>query len=491
MSDKPTTMKAEEAGRALEAAITDPRAPMTAADAATKSGLALRDAAQGLHWLTERYRGHLRVTEDGELIFLFPNGFTRPWVVQDGLSRALASVAHALGGVAPFVIRAWLLIVMVAYVVAFVAIVIGLMFARSEGSDRRGGEGGGTILLVLLRSLADALFWTFHPWSPLAMRGPMVLARDDDQGWRRDAYGEREERDETPFYEKVNRFVFGPAEAPRDPREMERRLVAQIRAGKGTIGLADVMRVTGLPREEADPLMARLLVDYEGDVEVSDEGGIRYRFEALRKSATGEAVRAPRAAWDAPVVAPPLTGNPVGSDVLIAAINGFNVVMSLIALGAGFTVSNVIARLQGVPLAKLPNDGTPIALGVVPLVFSLVILLMPAGRALLKPLREARAARERARLSVVRAVVEGAKGAASVSAQSLTTAWTRAAGKEPAPDELRRVVLDLGGEVEDRDDGELRYRFADLTAEARAVAQARREASDDVRAGPVVFTSEK
>ncbi len=485
MTDAPVSMEAEQAGRALEAALTDPRKPMTAADAAAKSGLALRDAAKGLHWLTERYRGHLRVTGDGELIFLFPNGFTRPWIVKDRVTMALERVAHTLGGFARFVIRAWLLIVMVAYVVAFVAILIGLMFARADNGGRR-SEGGGTVLLMLLRSLSDALFWTFHPWSPIALRAPLTLARDED-------YDEpREARDETPFYEKVNRFVFGPTEPPSDPRELERRIVAQIRAGRGRIGLADVMRVTGLPREDSDMLMARLMVDYEGDVEVSEEGGISYRFEALRKSATGGVTRAPRAAWDTPVVAAPLTGNTGGANFLIAAINGFNALMSLVALGLGLTVSNALALISGVALAKLPADGTAIALGVVPLVFSLAILLMPLGRALLRPMREARAAKERARLSVVRVVVNNAKDAGSVSDRALTTAWKSAAGREPAPEELRRVVLDLGGEVEDREDGELRYRFADLTTEARAVAKARAEASDDeVRAGPVVFTSER
>jgi hypothetical protein len=54
------------------------------------------------------------------------------------------------------------------------------------------------------------------------------------------------------------------------------------------------------------------------------------------------------------------------------------------------------------------------------------------------------------------------------------------------------VVLDLGGEVEDREDGELRYRFADLRAEAHAVAAARASAGDDeARPGAVVFTSER
>jgi hypothetical protein len=83
-------------------------------------------------------------------------------------------------------------------------------------------------------------------------------------------------------------------------------------------------------------------------------------------------------------------------------------------------------------------------------------------------------------------------GEGSVSEASLAQAWQVAAGSAPEPRDLRRVVLDLGGEVEDREDGELRYRFADLHAEAHAVAAARASARDDeARPGAVVFTSER
>ena len=71
-------------------------------------------------------------------------------------------------------------------------------------------------------------------------------------------------------------------------------MLAAIRAGKGRIGLADVMRVTGLPREKADPMMARLMLDYEGDVDVSEEGGIVYRFAAIREDGDGRARSASR-----------------------------------------------------------------------------------------------------------------------------------------------------------------------------------------------------
>src|SRR5206468_11286053 len=127
----------------------------------------------------------------------------------------------------------------------------------------------GTAVYFVMRILGDALFWTFHPFSPIA------IGRGNGWGYERERV---RSTDSTPFYEKVNRFFFGVTDAPEDPLVMERKILAQIRAQKGRIGLADVMRVTGLPRHEADPLMARLMLDYDGDVIVSDEGGITYTF---------------------------------------------------------------------------------------------------------------------------------------------------------------------------------------------------------------------
>src|SRR5690349_19769745 len=82
----------------------DPRWQYTIADAAAKSGLALRDAERGLHALLAQYRGHLRVTSEGELLFLFPNGFTTPWLTRSRLERAAGRVKRAAFGIGRFVV---------------------------------------------------------------------------------------------------------------------------------------------------------------------------------------------------------------------------------------------------------------------------------------------------------------------------------------------------------------------------------------------------
>jgi hypothetical protein len=374
--------------------------------------------------------------------------------------------------------------VLLAYVAIFLAVLVGLAFARQGDNDRRGGNIGGALGYGLMRVVADALFWTFHPFSPLAVAYDPIPARV--------GYEEQAEADKTPFYEKVNRFFFGPTPPKEEPRANERRILAEIRANKGRIGLADVMRVTGLPREEADPLMARLMLDYDGEVAVSEEGGIIYRFEAVRMTAGTPEEPRPTPAWDRPRASLPLTGNSTGTNVLIGGLNAFNVVMSLVAINLNLTLEKLPHLFGRVPIDMLPYDGTPIALGIVPLVFSIAVLALPIGRAVFRPLREKAAARESGRLALLREILARVEKKAPITEEALAGAWQGAAGARPDPVELRKRIVELGGDAEIQEaTGEVRYRFVDLETEAAAL-EAEREAAPDEekRAGRVVFGSD-
>src|SRR5207248_2561527 len=94
-----------------------------------------------------------------------------------------------------------------------------------------------------------------------------------------------------------------------------------------------------------------------------------------------------------------------GANVLVTFLNGFNLIMALVAIDSNLTLSRVFALFQGIPLIKLPYDGVPIALGVVPLVMSILLFVLPIARAALRPSKQRRVARERARLAVLREVI--------------------------------------------------------------------------------------
>ncbi len=488
MKSAPTFLDAAKAGEAIRAKV-DAKAPLTVADAAAKSGLPLRDAESGLKWLSTEYRGQLRVTEEGELVHVFPTGFSKPWETTDALRQATKAVGHALAGAMRFVVRAWVAIVLIAYAAIFVALLIGMTFARqgNDSSSRRDGLPGGALAYGFMRLLGDALFWTFNPWSPFAYGYGGVGA-----GWgagmapRRS----RSEGPKVPLYERVNRFFFGPQPPPDDPRENERLILAAIRAGKGRIGLADVMRVTGLPRAEADPLMARLMLDYDGDVDVSEDGGIVYRFAAIRKTASEAAEREPSPAWTRAKPLPPLTGNPAGANFAIAAINGFNLLMGLWGIANDMTLERAIHLFDKVPHV-VADTGTPIVLGVVPLVFSALLFLLPLGRALWRPRAAKAAAEEKGRLAVLHEVLDRVRVKQPVTDARVAEAWKSATGEAAPAKRLDRELVALGGDVAIEESGATKWRFPELETEAAAV-EAEREAAaeDEARLGTIVYATD-
>lgn len=451
---------------------------VTVADAAAASGLSLAEAERALHALSAEYRGHLRVTDEGQLLFRFPTGFTKPWETQEALARVASRIGGALAGAGRFVVRAWVAIVLVAYALIFLALMIAMAF---RGGEDRGSDRGGFLAYAVFRLVAEALFWTFHPFSPFAVREHARPTR------RRQGAAEG-----PPFYERVDRFFFGPRPAPRDPDEARRAVLAAIREGKGRIGIGDVMRVTGLSRDAVDPLVSRLLVDYDGSVEVSDEGGIAFRFPDLRKTTAAAPAARARPVWETKVGVPPVTGNRAGQDVLIGALNAFNLVASAWALSVGLTVERAIALARQLPPELVPPPGVAIALGWVPFVFSILLFLLPLGRLFLRRRSERRAARENGRRAVLRAALETAPRG-GVTEGELTERWRIATGAEPTEREVLDEVKALGGDVDvERSGEEVRYRFVDLELEARAV-EAEREAAgeDEARVGQVVFATDE
>jgi len=512
MTERATSMEPKDAAAVLETALRglSKKAELTIADAAAKGGLALRDAERGLHFLSTQYRGTLSATDQGELLFKFPHGLSLPLTKKPWFNRTVDSVVGFVRGVGKFVVRAWVSIVMIGYAAVFLAIALALMF--SGKSEDRGG-GGGAFLYVILRVISEALFWTFHPFSPMAVsrerramrsRGRRTVKRFGQVVEVEDF--EEEEQEKVPFYEKVNRFVFGPEPVKIDVRDTEKKIVAQIRRNAGRIGLLDVMKVTGLPREEADPLMARLLLDYDGDVDVSDDGAITYRFEGLRKTAGHTADVAPAPVWTEKVQAPAITGNPSGTNFMVGAINAFNLVAAFIALNANLTIERVFHLIQQaqskILLPELPYDGVPLVLGVIPLFFSAVLFALPLWRTLRASKAKATAAEENARRAVLQTVSARMDAASKagvapvVREDDLVKAWREATGEQDADKvsaAVTRAVVELGGDVdmEAAEAGRALFRFRDLEAEVEELTKQRQQASEAEKSvGEVVFRAE-
>jgi hypothetical protein len=428
---------------------------LTPADAVALTGMPSAQAEPALKSLVKTYRSHLAVTEEGELVYEFDPSLERRDKVP--LRERLAAAGQVAWRGFQFLFKIWIVVTLVVYVVAFIAMMISLMFAKSsdDRDDRRGGGGMPWIWFWLMPDLAPP-------------------------GYHRDRYGRPVQKSDKPkkrFYQSVFDFVFGPKSAPVDPRESDKRLLAYLRDHKGRVTAAELTALTGISLAAAEEELTRLMVEYDGEVEVAADGTLLYVFEGVLPSATSAGTWWSYA-WDKADPVPPLTGNTGGTDAVIAGFSGFNLL-------ASFTIGP--AFLQRIHLA-----GDPLATFFVtlfPLMFSAIFFAVPAARWALR--RRALSKRERRQLrrELLREI--WAQPAEPRDPAELAGRASQRSGQtlESARAMLDELVRDLDGDVTTDEKGAMRYVFPRLAEEQKAVAAAR-AAAPDKQLGAVVFSSE-
>jgi len=426
-------------------------AKLTRADAIVASGLPEDEAGRALTALLKEYRSHLSATESGELLYEFDPAFER----RDALSwRARASaVGSQLWKGFTFLFKITIVTTLVAYFAAFMAMMVAMIVARSSSSDRD-DDGGGFGF--------GGLVW-FWGWD----------MGSDGYGRQRSRFAPRARRE--PFYKRVFAFVFGPPAPAIDPLADEKQIVGYIRAQRGRIAAVDLVRLMGWTFPRAEQEVTRLMVDYGGEPEVTDDGVVVYTFKAVRKTAGGIGERvaegaSPRWASERLETAAPLTGNEPGTNAMIAAFNGFNLL-------APFWIVPAFESRLHVSLASWQ-----FLLWEFPLAFSALFFAVPAGR-WIKARLEARRRRVRNDRRRLLGRIFAGSGARP--------------REELAPTESLAALLDgelvaLGGDIAPEPDerGRVLYTFPRIEQESAAVAQARAAAPNVERdAGLVVFSS--
>ena len=434
-----------EARRILLEALKGQGGQLTKADAVTKSGLPVPVAEDALGGLLKEFRSHLAATESGELIYQFDPSFTRRDAVS--LREKLAKVGDALWRGFTFLFKISIVTTLVAYFVIFVAMLIAVLFARRSSDDR---DSGGDI------DFTWPLFWMWG-WGPSYAGGP----------YRR----RRRRLPDKPLYKKVFEFVFGPPKPLADPLAEEKEVLAYIRQKNGRIAAVDLVMLMGWDFARAEEEATRLLVNYGGEPEVTDDGVVVYAFKDIRKTAElGKQPEAPvRRAWERLESRPPLTGNRTGTNVAISLFNGFNL------LAPFWIVPAFEASLR----TSFP--GQEFLLHDYPLAFSSLLFAVPLGRWLVERAREPGRRRRNARRSLLQAVVDRRGQAAPVE---------ELAPEPAAAEALSHNLVALGGDVVTDDNGQIRYAFPRIAEELADIEKVRAQASGRERdPGAIVFSS--
>ncbi len=445
----------------------------TIGDVVSEAGLP-RDAVEGtLKELLESRRGHLDVSQSGELIYGF-----EPSLIRRDAVPLLQRIKGSAGSYLSKAFKAWIVITFVVYFALFVALVVAAIVAMmSRGDGRRsgnwgrgrGGRGGHF-------PLGNFWLW-YYLWTPR---------------WRlgRPNYGSRWERtlhkdDRPPFYKKVFAFVFGPDRPAPTQKQLDRSTIGLIRARNGVLTSAELVQHTALPLHEAEEEMARLLGSYAGEPTVAGDGEVVYAFPELMVSAHG-AVRArePAPSWLKMEYPLELTGNEKKTDALIGGMGMFNLV-------AGATAPWFIFPQLGI-------SGLPAFIGLVlvPVIFSVLFLGAPVVRRFnVRRENEARLQR-----NARRAVLSLVYGEALGSGESVTVdaAYSHVSAKLKSEDmdrstveqALHELATEFEADVVSRPDGSLGFRFPAARRQFMASDAVRRSLRlEDQELGSTVYSS--
>lgn len=462
--------------RSVRQALRRLKGRATVGDISSATGLAQARAEAALRSLLEMHRGHLEVGERGDLLYRFD-----PKLIRRDAVPFWTRVKEGAWSAFKTGFKVAIAVVLVVYALVFLALMIAALFANRDGDgdgfgggNRRGGHGH------------FPSFWIWYwLWSP-------------NWGWGRPYYGDRysprekrrrgERPQGPPFYKKVFAFVFGPDRPEISQERRDREYLRFIRARQGAVSAVDLVQATGMPLDEAESELGRLMAAHDGEVEVTEEGTLVYLFPSLMVSAHGAVEeRDVPAAWRRLEPRLPLTGNSTTSNVAIAGINTFN--MAAAATAPWFI------------FPRLGIGGTVAEIGLIwiPLGFSALFFAVPALRAPTVWKENARRATRNVRkllLSLVsRSSLDGeeARPVALDEAESLVTANLKGTRhrKVDVTDTMDRFVAEFDGEVEVDTSGIPHFRFPGFRAAVAAAHRLRVKLGlEQRRMGRVVYASD-
>ena len=460
----------------------------TVADICAATALPLSTVRELLPKAADEYRGRLQVTQSGEILYLFPDGFkSRYRGFGVWLKRAAQTGAAFIKLGLSFLFKVWIMVMLIGYFVLFLALALASVFISvASKSSGRGGKGGSSIGINLIELLIRIWFYS-------EMTKPRYGNRNVT----------RKKKDSRPMHKAVFSFVFGEDDPNKDWQERQSRaIIAYIQANRGVISLAEYMAFTGESGTDAEQNLLSFCSKYAGSPEVTEEGTIVYRFDELLlradKFKLGE-------------LSPPVKRLKVFSfnsktmNGWFTAINAVNLFFGSYFLYQSFSAGQLLTEIQYKTasflysntyyfLQMVSSDPEGIirnVLGLTPFLFSLFFWLIPAVRHFFEKNEN-----EEIKLANFKRFSFGKiwSSPSNIDAEK----FFRVPDGECLPKDINeasdRVIKDMGAifvpEIEQDEEGKMIYSFKELENEKRALEKYR-EGVDPARSliGKTVFDS--
>jgi hypothetical protein len=260
---------------------------VTVGDVAAQSGLSLATASSELMSLATDSGGHLQVAESGDIAYVFARNF-RNILLNRSFKLQLQTWLQSVWKWVFYAIRisfGIVLIISIAIVVIGIVIALIALQSANNSDDSKGdnssdrsydNRGGGGITII-------PNFWWGNPFS--------VFAPDyyDDRERRPVKHLDKRhepEAEQMGFLESVFSFLFGDGNPNADLEERRWRAIAQVIRQNGGVVAAEQITPylddLGNSSDGYEDYMLPVLVKFNGQPQVSEQGAIVYSFPELQ-----------------------------------------------------------------------------------------------------------------------------------------------------------------------------------------------------------------
>ncbi|TVQ54144.1 MAG: hypothetical protein EA366_12130 [Spirulina sp. DLM2.Bin59] len=249
---------------------------VTPGDVATKTGLDLQMAQQGLVELAADAGGHLQVAESGDIAYVFPKNFrtiqrNKYWQIRARETAAQVWQWVFYGIRISFGVLLILSIVVIA--IAIIAIFLAISSSNQSGNNRSRGRGIPLPRIMFIPHFGRLFSPHYYHGSP--RRGRQKTKRV-------------KQAKEMNFLEAIFSFLFGDGNPNGDLEERRWRKIGRvIRQHRGAVVAEQIAPYW----DQVDPdedFMLPVLSRFNGYPEVSETGGLVYYFPELQVTARDE-----------------------------------------------------------------------------------------------------------------------------------------------------------------------------------------------------------
>ncbi|WVZ75159.1 hypothetical protein U9M48_023243 [Paspalum notatum var. saurae] len=236
---------------------------VTIGDVASRAGLQLAQAERALQALAADTEGFLEVSEEGEVLYVFPKDY-RAKLAGKSFRMRVEPLVDKAKEVGAYLVRVSFGTALIASIVLVYTTIIAILSSSSDEDSRgrRRRSYGSTIIIP------TDMFWYL----------------DADYYRRRRV----EKENGMNFIESVFSFVFGDGDPNYGLEEKRWKMIGQYISSNGGVVAAEELAPF---LDDDESFILPVLLRFQGHPEIDEQGNILYRFPSLQRTASSKSGR--------------------------------------------------------------------------------------------------------------------------------------------------------------------------------------------------------